>query len=420
MFTASLPPIEYRDPWTQPVEDRVRALLRRADHRVAYLYERPDTSTFRYRIYNMVQALEDDPGIAASWFTRLEIPRLLPLLDRCDSLVVCRTRYCEQVAHLLAYAHSRGVTTIFDCDDLVFDPNYVHLVLHTLDQPLFPQAWDHWFAMVGRLNATLRLCERAIVTNDFLAGRMRACAPDKDVRVVPNFLDREQLDVSLRLHEAKRNSGFARDDRIHIGYFSGTPTHSRDFAIISDALVELLRSDPRVVLRLVGFLDPGSAFAEFSDRIERFPLQDFLNLQRLIAGVEFNVVPLQQNDFTNSKSELKYFEAAIVGTVTLASPTFAFRNAIRDGENGYLVPSFDWLGALRTAIETAETYPAMAQRAYTDARARYSPKAMARLIRDALLAPPTQAQRRSSAPSAPPTGSEAGRGAAAIRRSASA
>ncbi len=390
MFTATIPPIDYRDPWTQDFADRLAALLRPAARRIAWLYELPDTSTFRYRCFNMVQALAGEPDIAASWFTRAEIPRLLPLLERCDTLVLCRVRYDDTVAHLLARARQLGVDTVFDCDDLVFDTDYVHLVLHTLDQLMFEKAWDTWFASIGRIGATMRLCDRAIVTNDFLAERLRRAAPGKDVRVVPNFLDREQLDVSLPLYEAKRRSGFARDGHIHIGYFSGTPTHSHDFAIVEESLAALLRADPRVVLRLVGFLRTGGALADFGDRIERVPLQDFLNLQRLIAGVEFNIVPLRANDFTNCKSELKYFEAAIVGTATLAAPTYTFRAAIRDGENGWLVPSYGWLEALRAAMDALDDYPALAQRAFVDARAHYSPSAMVPAIRAAIDGPHPQ------------------------------
>ena len=74
MFTATIPAIAYRDPWRRSLEDRLAALLRPAAHRVAYLYELPDTSTFRYRCYNMVQALEGEDDIAAAWFARADIP----------------------------------------------------------------------------------------------------------------------------------------------------------------------------------------------------------------------------------------------------------------------------------------------------------------------------------------------------------
>ena len=391
MFRADLPTIDYRAPWTQPLEDRIAALTRPAERRVAYLYQAPDTSTFRYRVFNMVQALEGSADVAAAWFTVAEVPRLLPLLDRCDALVVCRVRYADAIGNLLNRARQLRVATVFDCDDLVFDPDYVHLILHTLDQQIFEKAWDTWFAMIGRIAATMRLCDRGIVTNDFLADRLRAAAPGKPVGVVPNFLERTQRDLSLRLYGAKQHSGFARDGRIHIGYFSGTPTHSRDFAIIADALARLMHDDPRIVLRLVGFVQPAGALAEFADRIEHFPLQDHLNLQRLIAGVEFNVAPLQSNDFTNCKSDLKYFEAASVGTLTLASPTHAFRAAISDGVNGWLVPAYDWHAALQAAIGALDVYPAMAARAFAHASAGYSPEAMSGRIRLALFGPPSAA-----------------------------
>ena len=73
----------------------------------------------------------------------------------------------------------------------------------------------------------------------------------------------------------------------------------------------------------------------YRDRIEFYPLQDFMNFQRLIAEVEINIAPLQDNTFTNCKSELKFFEAAICGTLTLATPTFSFRNSIVHGTTGF-------------------------------------------------------------------------------------
>ncbi len=74
-------------------------------------------------------------------------------------------------------------------------------------------------------------------------------------------------------------------------------------------------------------------------------------MQRLIGEVELNLAPLQDNRFTNCKSELKYFEAAITGTLTIASPTYAFRNALRDGENGFLANDTEWETKIRAAID---------------------------------------------------------------------
>ena len=395
MFQTGIAPINYKDPWTEPFEQRLRTLRRRgARRRVAYLYEKPDTSTFRYRIYNMIEALSlTQPDVAAAWFAETEIERLTKLIDICDTLVICRFRYTHALNHLVTRAQNLGVTTIFDCDDLVFDSDYVHLILNTLDQKLEAAAWDHWFAYIGRMGAALRLCERVIITNDYLASKAHQFAPDKDVRVIRNFLNRAQVELSQSIYDAKLATDWRRDSRLHLGYFSGTPTHNRDFAIAADAIGELMDEDPRIMLRLVGFADFDNRLARHANRIDRHPLQDFLNLQRLMGEVELNLVPLQTNEFTNCKSELKYFEAGVVGTLTVASPSFTFIRAIQDGVNGYLAPSYLWSATMRRAIERMDRYPEMAERAFARVRAAYSPETQTGAILTALFEPQLHTER---------------------------
>ena len=77
-------------------------------------------------------------------------------------------------------------------------------------------------------------------------------------------------------------------------------------------------------------------------QIVQEPLQNFCELQRRIAGVDVNLIPLAPGEFTNCKSELKYFEAAIVGTVSCASPTFVYQKLLRHGENGFLCEPGHW------------------------------------------------------------------------------
>ena len=51
---------EFPDPWAPSIEERVRTIAAAPAHTVAYVYEVPDTSTFRYRVFNMVEALGVD------------------------------------------------------------------------------------------------------------------------------------------------------------------------------------------------------------------------------------------------------------------------------------------------------------------------------------------------------------------------
>ena len=83
-------------------------------------------------------------------------------------------------------------------------------------------------------------------------------------------------------------------------------------------------------------------------------------------------MPLQSNTFTNCKSELKYFEAAIVGTVSIASPTYTYASAIQESRNGYIAHGHQWLSVIQRAIEDISNYGDMARSAYMDARSKYT------------------------------------------------
>jgi hypothetical protein len=104
-----------------------------------------------------------------------------------------------------------------------------------------------------------------------------------------------------------------------------------------------------------------------------------------IGSVEINLVPLQDNVFTNCKSELKYFEAAVVGTVSVATPTFTLGRAIRHAETGFLARAHEWYDVLAAAVEAVEDSPRIASAAAADALARYSPEAQADALRAAVL-----------------------------------
>jgi glycosyltransferase involved in cell wall biosynthesis len=392
MFIDELPEVQYADPWVESFEERLYALKRKSVH-VAYYYERPDTSTFRYRVYNMIEVLNayaDD--VAAAWFCRADIENFDRVLECADFLIICRSRYHHAINEIITRARSKGCLVIFDVDDLVFNPDYTQLVVHTLDQDFaHPNMWDFWFAYIGRVGATLRLCDRVTVTNENLAARAREIGK-RDVRVIPNFINSAQLAISRRILQAKRSSGFARDGRIHLGYFSGTPSHNKDFQIIAKPLQRLLAEDGRLRVRAVGFLDLKGALFEYQDRIERYPLCDFLNLQRLIGSTEINLVPLQDNTFTQCKSELKYFEAGIVGTVTIASPVYTLSSAIQDGINGRLANEQEWEAKMRLALDDLEgsgiRYAEMAERAAQHSVARYRWENQLPAIRGALFGPP--------------------------------
>lgn len=369
---SKIPAVPYADPWCLGLAERLRMLWAR-ERRVAYYYEEANNSTFRYRAYNMVQALNSyDHNVSASYFFKSDLHRIDDIADAAEILVICRSGYDNHVNQLITAFHNRRKRVLFDIEDLVFNTDFASLIINALDQDLYkPEVWDYWFAYLSRMGTTLKLCDGALTTNEFLAERIKEFS-GLPVAIIPNFINREQLELSDRLFEAKSHENPGEDGLIHFGYFSGSPSHNKDFALIIPALEALFEARKDVGLVLVGYIEAGPILEHFGARVKRYPFHDFVNLQRLIASVEFNLMPLQNNVFANCKSELKYFEAAIVGTPSIASPSFTYAKVINDGETGYIARSCSWDSVLHCALDHLDGYRTMAELACRDAREKYA------------------------------------------------
>lgn len=367
----SVAAIPYRDPWAIGLGERLR-LLASGRQRVAYFYEQADNSTFRYRVYNMAQVLNDGRGdVGAGYFFHQDLAELDLIASLADRLVICRTRWDDRVGRLIAAFRRLGKPVLYDIDDYVFDNRLVPTLVSTLDlDPADPRVWDDWFAYTSRLGATLRECDAAIATTAALAQAMSAFG-GIPAAVAPNFLNAEQLALSDRLYEVTAAQPLGQDGLVHLGYFSGSPSHNKDFAIVAPALEALLEEDPTLGVVVVGYIEPGPHLSRFGKRVRKFPFQDYVNLQRLIASVEYNLMPLQYNEFTSAKSELKYFDAAVVGTPSIASPTPTYAAVIRHGENGYLAQAHQWHSVIRAALDDRARYREVAQQARRHARAAF-------------------------------------------------
>ncbi len=385
MLTLRTPQQPYHDPWLLPLGERLRMLLR-GDKRAAYYYEAPNNSSFRYRAYNMAQVLNADPaaGCSGSWFHRDDLGHMSTIADGADVLVICRSGWEQALAALVAQFRRRGKPVLFDIDDLVFDTRHVPLLVAALGlDGRELRVWDDWFGMVARMGATLLACDGGITTNAFLAERMREFS-QRPVAVVPNFMNREQLAISNALWDEKQRAECMGDGRPVLAYFSGSPSHRLDFALIAPALEALLECRPELRVMTLGYLEPEPSWARFGQRVLRAPFTDWIDLQRRVAAVEVNLMPLQPSVFADSKSPLKFFEAAAVGTVSIGSPTANHVDCIVDGENGCLARAHEWERQLSALLDTPATMAAMAARARESALQRFAWTTQAPAIRLAL------------------------------------
>lgn len=372
--------VENPTPWDLPLAQRL-SVLAPGTTRIAYFSELPDAASFRYRCYNMAQAINNHlDGASASYFFLADLEAMDDLYDYADILVLSRVRYDGRVHRLIESFASRGRRVVSDIDDLIFSPRYAGLVATSLNHATEGKVIDSWFAFLSRVGETMRLSDDIIVSTPHLAGLV-AQEFDRPIHVVPNFLNDEQLAVAANLPPRED-----RGERLRFGYFSGSNSHTLDFLTMAPALARHLEATPTSEFVIAGHLDMPPVLEPFSTRIQRLPFMNILELQAAMATVDVNVVPLQHNDFTHCKSELKFFEAAIVETPTIAAATPVFEAAIDHGTNGFLVNDDDWDSALASAAGLSRAaLLGIGQAAALSARSHFTPHATATTIRKALL-----------------------------------
>jgi hypothetical protein len=372
------------------------ATLGQGQVRVAYFAENVQSSTFRYRAANMVAVLNISAAAkevqtsAACFFTG-DLQYAANIEANADILVISRVRHDFATAALVQQFNAQGKKVWFDIDDWVFDPQAIGLIIYTAGQTESDEVLNYWHAVVSRMRQMLLLCDGAITTNRYLAQKLSKFV-NMPVKVIPNFANEQQLAVSQPLYLNKLNLVAIEAQAVKLGYFSGSASHNRDITLLFPALEIIMAGDPRVQLLLVGPIELGEQAVRFeqlySNRITRHGFTDYVYLQQLIAEVDFNLVPLQTNEFTHCKSELKYVDAANVGTLTIASPTHAYAAAIRHGHNGYLAADSEWLEVLLLAIATKDKDPLAHQRmvmaAHQDVQNRFTYKTQRESVLQAL------------------------------------
>ena len=325
-------------PWNIPFAYRIKILYensRMGFKSVVFLYETADSSTFRYRVYNMCQSLEESLYWKGNFFFENELEKLSRYLDYIDLLVLVRFHWSKELGEFVAkYKSMRGgKKVIFDIDDLVFDIRYLPELLQSIGSRKVAEETAYWKGYVSSLNHTAYLCDIAITTNGYLKNLLED-SMQKKCYVIPNTFNRWQEQISQKCCKEKKTS----KNEFTLGYFSGSPTHEKDFLMIAEELYELLCGFPDMKLKIVGYMN----LPDYMERLRKngkimfVGFQNFINLQKEIADVNINLVPLVNTVFTNCKSELKYFEASIVETISIMSPTYVYKTIIKDGDNGFL------------------------------------------------------------------------------------
>ena len=339
--------------------------------------------TRRYRCFHHQEQLAL-LGIT-SGFCESDDPQLLVNVLDYDIFVLHRVPCSRLINIVIDIAHLRGKPVVFETDDLVFDPGlYEHIgFMDTLSTEKARKYRDD----LEQLAETFQRCDCVLATTQFLAEEARR--RDKSAYVHRNAPSNEMIRISEQAFAARRQQLEQGKTRpVVIAYFSGTGSHNRDFKVIAEPLIWVLDAYPQVRLHISGHLNLGPEFSPFRARIRRAPYITWRELPHLIAQVDINLVPLEQdNPFCRAKSENKFVEAALVGVPTIASRVDAYEFAITDEEDGLLVSTPEqWKNALKMLLENPEKRREIGDAAHRTAYVRYMPEQHAPELLDTLQA----------------------------------
>ena len=315
----------------------------------------------RYRVDHQIEQLRSN-GMSADLIDDSVLSNEDMKYYRC--FVFCRYPHTDKAEEFIQRAKSYNKTIIFEIDDLVFDTKYTDGIrvvseMNKEDRQLYDSG-------VNRCGQTLKLCDYAITTTQPIADELAKYENLKEVFVNRNVASDEMVMLSQKaIKQIPRN-----DDTVTIGYFSGSITHNEDFEMVLPALIKLMRSNDNVRLHVGGILDSRPELDEFGDRVTTEGFIDWRSLPAAIRRCDINLAPIASRSiFNESKSEIKWLDAALVRTVTVASDIGAFKTEVKHNETGVLVKDGKWLETLERVVGDPQLRERLAKNAYDESLA---------------------------------------------------
>ncbi len=334
----------------------------------------PGTPSEAYRVLNPLSVLQEFYRVQA--ITAGEIGFHAELLKQASIIVLFRVPWSPQLADIVKAARANGCLIVYDIDDYVFEPAIAKPSIIDGMRFLSPSEVKTYHVGVQAYRKALEQADYCILTTEFLAARVRELG--KTAYVLPNAVDPGML---RRYDEAlRRRQQRGSNKKLRIGYAAGTLTHQRDFAVVRTVLASLLAARDDLILTIVGHIDIAEYpdLAALSHRIEIRPPVPHNELPEELARFDINIAPLEiGNPFCEAKSELKFFNAALVEVPTVASATAPFRAVIRHGQSGFLAETeTQWRDALNTLLDDSQLRTRVGKLARSEAMRQFGPGTM--------------------------------------------
>lgn len=333
--------------------------------RILFITHKTSGAPARYRVQALSSGISD-LGINVA-VTHPELPDLLEELNNSSHVILFRLWATEHLIESLAVAQANNPDLIVGFD--VDDPLWVKFDVQTDEEKRNTEA----------MQTLMRGC-------DFMLGSTRELAlrggqfADMPGFHTPNSVHPQSLQASQRARRLPRIPGGGQ----RIAFQSGSGTHSEHWEVAEKAVLHYLENNPKSSLFMFGIAPWTENLDKFRKQVVQIPLMDWLDLPYWINQMDLVVSPVGGVEWgANTKSAIKWLEAALVRTPTVASSTEPFRAAITDGVTGFLCDKDGWDGAIERALNT-KSLRKVRKAAYQQAVTECSAKNSAKILLDGL------------------------------------
>jgi hypothetical protein len=264
-------------------------------------------------------------------------PQVSPeLVSDADMVVIQRDfpRFWSDYKRVIDEARFDNKPVLYDLDDLLVE---------------IPDQHSHSGDYIGELLAMLyAILEADVVTasSSPLVDYLSELNPN--TKLVNNYLN-DQLWAMVE----PKVSG-SDDQKITIGYMGGQ-THKADLAEVADPLLTLSEKyTDRLEFRFWGVQPPPELLNSPSTEWINLNQEDYAEFARFFTQQDCDVLiaPLEDNEFNQSKSSLKFLEYSTLGVPGVYSKLPPYEAIVEHGDNGYLASSpQDWEKYLSKLIE---------------------------------------------------------------------
>ena len=149
-------------------------------------------------------------------------------------LVIWRAPWDGLLERAVEAMRARGKVVIFDCDDLMTEPNSAKTsIIDGIRSSNLNEADVH--GHYTRIRQTMLAADLCFASTEELAFHTRQAG--KPSFVLPNGFNQHVHDLSRR---SRCNWQVDQDGLIRIGYLEGSRTHQRDFGIAAEAIARNL------------------------------------------------------------------------------------------------------------------------------------------------------------------------------------